>query len=172
MFMMKTDFPNTHGPPDLGLVKSLPSKNLAKLIWIMVSPYKKWLLIIFIAMLVETIMSLAAPWPLKIIIDNVIGHHKLPGWLAWMDAVFPGENKIQFAAVAAISVMAMAAIGSLASYIDSYFTESVAQYVSNNLRRQIYHHLQRLSLEYYDTHQTGKLLSTITTDVSTIQDFA
>jgi ABC-type multidrug transport system fused ATPase/permease subunit len=169
---MKTDFPNIHGPADLGLVKSLPSKNLAKLIWIMVSPYKKWLLIIFIAMLVETIMSLAAPWPLKIIIDNVIGHHKLPGWLAWMDAVFPGENKIQFAAVAAISVMVMAAIGSLASYIDSYFTESVAQYVSNNLRRQIYHHLQRLSLEYYDTHQTGKLLSTITTDVSTIQDFA
>jgi subfamily B ATP-binding cassette protein MsbA len=169
---MKTDFPNTHGPADLGLVKNLPSKNLAKLIWTMVSPYKKWLLIIFIAMLVETIMSLATPWPLKIIIDNVIGHHKLPDWLAWMDAVFPGENKIQFAAVAAISMIVMAAIGSLASYIDSYFTESVAQYVSNNLRRQIYHHLQRLSLEYYDTHQTGKLLSTITTDVSTIQDFA
>ncbi|HMC86110.1 MAG TPA: ABC transporter ATP-binding protein, partial [Chitinophagaceae bacterium] len=36
----------------------------------------------------------------------------------------------------------------------------------------IYHHLQRLSLEYYDTHQTGKLLSTMTSDVSTIQDFA
>jgi subfamily B ATP-binding cassette protein MsbA len=168
---MKTS-PNTYSPADLGLVKALPTKNLAKLVWSMVRPYKRWMLIIFLAMLLETAMSLATPWPVKIIIDNVIGHRALPAWLAWMDAVFPGENTIQFAAVAAISVIAMAAIGSLASYIDSYFTESVAQYVSNNLRRQIYHHLQRLSLEYYDTHQTGKLLSTITTDVSTIQDFA
>jgi ABC-type multidrug transport system fused ATPase/permease subunit len=169
---MKTDFPNTNNPADLNLVNSLSSKKLAKLVWSMASPYKKWHLFIFVAMLVETTMSLATPWPLKIIIDNVIGHHKLPHWLLWMDKVFPGENKIQFAAVAAISVVAIAAIGSAASYLDNYFTESVAQNVSNDLRRRIYHHLQRLSLSYYDTHQTGKLLSTLTTDVSTIQDFA
>ncbi|MBS1533149.1 MAG: ABC transporter ATP-binding protein [Bacteroidetes bacterium] len=151
---------------------AIASKKLAKLVWAMVKPYKKWLIIIFLAMAMETLMSLATPWPLKIIIDNVIGHHPLPGWLSWMDKVFSRENRIGFAAVAAISVIAMSALGSLASYIDNYFTESVAQYVSNDLRRRIYHHLQRLSLTYYDTHQTGKLLSTLTSDVSTIQDFA
>ena len=36
----------------------------------------------------------------------------------------------------------------------------------------MYHHLDRLSLAYYDTQQTGNLLSTITTDIATIQDFA
>ena len=169
---MKTEFANPYTQADVPPLKALPPKNLAKLAWAMVSPYKKWLLIIFFAMLLETAMGLATPWPLKIIIDNVIGHHKLPHWLAWMDMVFPGENKVQFAAVAAISLMLMAAIGSCAGYMNNYFTESVAQYVSNDLRRQIYHHLQRLSLEYYNTHQTGNLLSTITTDVSTIQDFA
>jgi subfamily B ATP-binding cassette protein MsbA len=35
-----------------------------------------------------------------------------------------------------------------------------------------YHHLQYLSLRYYDTHQSGVLLSTITADVLTIQNFA
>jgi ABC-type multidrug transport system fused ATPase/permease subunit len=169
---MKTEFPNTNNAADLALGNSRPSKNLAKLVWNLVSFYKKWLIIIFIAMLVETIISLATPWPLKIIIDNVIGHHKLHGWFAFMDTIFTGENKIQFAAVAAISVIAMAAIGSVAGYLDNYFTESVAQYVANDLRKKIYHHLQKLSLQFYDTHQTGKLLSTITADVSTIQDFA
>lgn len=163
-------FPEPNADP--AAVHTLASKNLAKLVWAMVKPYKKWLIIIFLAMVVETCMSLATPWPLKIIIDNVIGHHKLPGWLAWMEGIFTGENKLQFAAVAAITVVLMAIIGSIASYIDNYFTESVAQYVSNDLRRRIYHHLQRLSLTYYDTHQTGKLLSTLTSDVSTIQDFA
>lgn len=153
-------------------VNNLSSKSVGKLVWTMISPYKKWLLFIFLAMVVETTMGLLTPWPLKIIIDNVIGHHKLPHLISWMDDVFTEENKYQFAAVAAISVIAMAAIGSLAQYLDSYFTESVAQYVSNDLRRRVYHHLQRLSLSYYDTHQTGKLLSTITTDVTTIQDFA
>src|ERR1700688_3638237 len=120
MFMMKTDFPKTNSISASAPVNSLPSKSLAKLVFSMVSPYKKWHLIIFLAMLVETTMSLATPWPLKIIIDNVIGHHKLPHFLAWMDTVFPAENRIQFAAVAAISMIMMAAIGSLASYLDNY----------------------------------------------------
>src|ERR1700710_59138 len=124
MFMMKTDFPKTNSISDSAPVNSLPSKSLAKLVFSMVSPYKKWHLIIFLAMIVETTMSLATPWPLKIIIDNVVGHHRLPHWLLWMYKVFPGENNFQFAAVAAISMVLMAAIGSLASYLDNYFTES------------------------------------------------
>ncbi|CAN5220743.1 ABC transporter ATP-binding protein [soil metagenome] len=136
------------------------------------APYRKWVIFILTAMLVEAIMSLATPWPLKIIIDNVVGNHKLPNWLAWMDAFFTGENKMQLAAVVAVTFIIITAIGSLAGYIGNYFNESVAQYVANDLRKQMYHHLQRLSLAYYDTHQTGKLLSTITADVSTIQDFA
>jgi subfamily B ATP-binding cassette protein MsbA len=35
-----------------------------------------------------------------------------------------------------------------------------------------YHHLQRLSLGYYSTHETGTILSTITADIQTIQGFA
>ncbi len=59
-----------------------------------------------------------------------------------------------------------------ASYLANYFTESVGQWVANDLRMRTYHHLQYLSLRYYDTHQSGVLLSTITADVLTIQNFA
>ncbi len=134
--------------------------------------YKKWVIIILIAMLFETIMSIATPWPLKVIIDNVVEHRPLPKWLSWMDFIFHNESVVGLAAVAAIAFVLIAIIGAIASYLDNYYNENVAQHVANDLRRQIYHHLQRLSLAYYDTHQTGKLLSTITSDVSTIQDFA
>ena len=43
----------------------------------LIRPYRRTLVVIFLAMLVETVMSLASPWPLKIILDNVIGSHKL-----------------------------------------------------------------------------------------------
>ena len=135
-------------------------------------PYRKWVVIILFAMVIETLMSLASPWPLKIIIDNVIGQKELPHWLGWINYLFTSENKAQLAAIVAVLFVAINAIGALAGYINSYYNESVAQYVANDLRQKLYHHLQRLSLTYYDTHESSKLLSTITADVSTIQDFA
>jgi ABC-type multidrug transport system fused ATPase/permease subunit len=135
-------------------------------------PYKKWVFIILMAMLIETVASLATPWPLKIIIDNVVGQHALPKWLSWMEFTRQHESKFQLAAIAAVFFVVITIIGSLAGYLENYYNESVAQYVANDIRKKMYHHLQFLSLAYYDSHQTGKLLSTITADVSTIQDFA
>src|SRR5262245_11603370 len=147
-------------------------KDMTRLVLDLVRPYRGWLIIVFIAMIVETAMSLAAPWPLKIIIDNVVGKHKLPEYLTWLRDLSFGEHTLALAGVAAAATILIAIIGAVAGYIDNYYTESVAQYVANDLRERIYHHLQRLSLKYYDTHQVGNLLSTITTDVGTIQSFA
>ncbi len=135
-------------------------------------PYRKWVFIILLAMVVEAIMSVATPWPLKVIIDDVVAHGKLPHWLSWTGFLNPSNSKFVMAAIVAFGFVLINAIGSLAGYINNYYNENVAQHVANDLRRRIYHHLQHLSLSYYDTHQTGKLLSTITSDVSTIQDFA
>ncbi len=153
-------------------VKKTSANNLSSLVFTLLRPYKKWLFLIFCAMSVEALMGLAAPWPLKIIIDNVIGKEPLPGLLSWLNGTFVTSSYSSMAIVAASSLLLFVLIGSIAGYINSYFTESVAQYVANDLRQRMYHHLQRLSLAYYDTHQIAKILNTITADVLTIQDFA
>ena len=146
---------------------------MLRLIRELIRPYRFKLLIILLAMLVETAMSLASPWPLKVIIDNVVGNHKLPHGLdELVRPMLDHGNKLQVAGLAALAFIVIALLGAVASYIDNYFTESVGQWVAHDLRMRTYHHLQRLSLGYYDTHQTGSLLSTITTDIETIQDFA
>ncbi|HLX85577.1 MAG TPA: ABC transporter ATP-binding protein [Terriglobales bacterium] len=146
---------------------------MLKLIGQLIRPYRGTLLIILCAMIVETAMSLAAPWPLKIIIDNVAGSHKLPEWLHRMlGPVVDNGNPMHVALLAAMAVVFIAGLGAIASYVDNYFTESVGQYVAHDLRLRTFHHLQRLSLGYYNTHQLGTLLSTITTDIQTIQAFA
>jgi ABC-type multidrug transport system fused ATPase/permease subunit len=147
--------------------------RLLRLIRSLVRPYRGTLLIILAAMLVQTAMSVAGPWPLKIILDNVVGSHKLSPWLAdFLRPILSGGSKMQIAAAAAIAAVIIAALGALASYIANYYTTSVGQWVANDLRLRTYHHLQQLSLSYYDSHQTGTLLSTITSDVQTIQGFA
>jgi ABC-type multidrug transport system fused ATPase/permease subunit len=135
-------------------------------------PRRRTLAVILAAMLVQMAMSLAAPWALKIIIDSVAGSHRAPQWIEWLLPVLGGASKTHIAAAAGILTVLIAVVTGAAMYVGSYFTESLGQGVGNDLRVRLYHHLQQLSLAYYDTTRVGSLLSTLTSDVQTIQSFA
>jgi ABC-type multidrug transport system fused ATPase/permease subunit len=139
----------------------------------LIRPYRFKLALILLAMLLETLSSLAAPWPLKIILDSVVGNHKLAPWLhhlagPWLE----NSHRLHVAALASLAFVLIALLGSVATYVDNYYTESVGQWVAHDLRMRLYQHLQRLTLSYYSTHETGTILSTLTTDIQTIQGFA
>ncbi len=136
-------------------------------------PYRRSLAAILAAMLVQTAMSVAAPWPLKMVLDNVVGTHHLPPRVAaFLHPFLSGTGKMGIAVSAAIATIVIALVGGIASYVGNYYTTSVGQWVANDLRLRTYQHLQQLSLRYYNEHETGSLLSTITADVQTIQAFA
>ncbi len=146
---------------------------MVSLIRSLVRPYRGTLFVILITMLVQTAMSVAGPWPLKIVLDNVLGSHPLAPWIKdFLSPVLGSGSKMQIAIAAALATVLIALLGAIASYVASYYTTSVGQWVANDLRVRTYHHLQQLSLSYYDSHETGTLLSTITADVQTIQNFA
>ncbi|HNC52984.1 MAG TPA: ABC transporter ATP-binding protein [Accumulibacter sp.] len=149
-----------------------PMSGKIRLVRQLLAPYHRWLAVILGAMLVETAMSLAGPWPLKIILDNVVGNRKAPHWLDSLRFIDLSGDKMELAAVAGAMVVVIALLGAVASYVENYYTESVSQWVAHDLRMRVYDHLQRLSLGYYDTHRTGSILSTLTADVKTIQGFA
>ena len=139
----------------------------------LVRPYRWTLIIIFAAMLVETFMSIAAPWPLKVILDNVVGNKKMAPWMHHvLGPLLEHGSRMHLALIAGALYVAIAALGAVASYIDNYYTESAGQWVAHDLRMRMYDHLQRLSLSYYNSHQTGTILSTLTSDIATIQGFA
>ncbi|RZL87412.1 MAG: ABC transporter ATP-binding protein [Variovorax sp.] len=145
---------------------------MTRLVLGLVKPYRAWLLIVLAAMMVEILMSLAAPWPLKLILDDALGTHHLPAWLEWAHQLGIGRHTLGVALFAGIATFFIAVIGGIATYIDNYYTTSIGQWVANDLRLRIYEHLHRLSLGFYDTAKTGTLMSTITSDVSTVQSFA
>ncbi len=149
------------GRPMMGLISEL------------LRPYRISLAIILLSMLVQSMATLAAPWPLKIILDNVVVGHKLDPWIArLLQPLLSHGHRVHLAAVAAAAVVLIAILNASASYVANYYTESVGQWVANDLRMRTYHHLQYLSMRYHDSHRAGILLSTITDDVLTIQNFA
>jgi len=135
-------------------------------------PRRRALTIILTATLVQMVMSLAAPWPLKVILDNVAGNRRPPQWIAWLLPALGGESKIHIAEAAGIATVIIALATGAAFYVGSYYTETVSQCIGNDLRVRLYHHLQELSLAFYDTTRVGTILSTLTSDVQTIQGFA
>src|SRR6516165_5070185 len=148
--------------------EKLTTRQMLRLVVRLLRPYRGWVAIVLFATLIETAMSLAAPWPLKIILDNVLGGHHAPHWMRHAARWIPEHSVMRIAAFAALASVIIAAISALASYVDNYYTESVGQWVANNLRLRVYDHLEHLSLAYYDTHQTAALLSTLIDDIDTI----
>jgi ABC-type multidrug transport system fused ATPase/permease subunit len=153
--------------------ESRDRRGMGDLIRELLRPYRRSLVVILAAMILQSTMSMAAPWPLKFILDNVILGRKLTPWFDHLVRPFLQHgHRVHIALLAACAVILIAVLNAVGSYLANYFTESVGQWVANDLRMRTYHHLQYLSLRYYDSHQSGALLSTITADVSTIQNFA
>ena len=134
-------------------------------------PHWKSLLIAFIAVLGEAVTDLLEPWPLKIVFDNIIGNKKMSPWLATTVHSTIGAGKLSLLTFIALAVLAIALFGALSSYMEKYLTTSVAQWVAHDLRRVLDHHIQRLSLSYHDKKRTGDLISRITSDIDSVQDF-
>jgi subfamily B ATP-binding cassette protein MsbA len=131
-------------------------------------PYWPLLAVAFTAMLVEAGMGLAEPWPLKVIFDYVLGTKRMPAWLA---AHVGAANKLGALDVAALAVVVIALIGAVASYFDDFLATTVAKRAGFDLRHLLYHHVQRLSLSFYDKRQTGDMIVRLTSDIDSVESF-
>jgi ABC-type multidrug transport system fused ATPase/permease subunit len=136
----------------------------------LVRPYRKWLAIVLGAMLLDTAMGLASPWPLKIVLDSVFDGKPLPDLVVWLGG--SGLDRLAALKIAVISTVAIALLQAGSAYLDAYYTVSIGQWIAHDLRHSMYAHLQRLSMSYYDKQQVGPLISTITDDINAVQDFA
>jgi ATP-binding cassette subfamily B protein len=55
--------------------------------------------------------------------------------------------------------------------LEKYLTTSIGQWISYDLRRTVYSHMQKLSLAFHDQERTGDLISRVTSDIDAIQSF-
>jgi ATP-binding cassette, subfamily B, bacterial len=132
-------------------------------------PHWKTLCIGLTAVGVETLADLLEPWPLKVVFDNVLRTKKVPGWLSGVIASTIGQDKLAILKFAALAVIVIALLGAVGSYIEKYTITNVGQRVMHELRRVLYWHIQRLSMNYHDHRRTGDVISTVTTDIDAIQ---
>ena len=87
-----------------------------------------------------------------------------------MTGIF-GTNPHAVLNFAVAAVAGIAVVGAVSAYFDKYLMTSVSQWVGHDLRRTVYHHIQRLGLAEHDKVRTGELITRVTSDIEAIQDF-
>lgn len=116
-------------------------------------PYARQMALAFASMLVVSALTLTTPYLLKLAIDQYI---------------IQGDQ----AGLSRIAILTMTAFAGLFLFTSGqqYFLSWVSQRVLANLRSDLFHHLQRLSLSYHDTHIVGVTVSRVMNDVATINE--
>jgi ATP-binding cassette subfamily B protein len=136
----------------------------------LVRSHWKALTLAFLAVLGETVADILEPWPVKVVIDNVLQHKALPHRFDAIVALLP-QNDFATLNFALASVLLIAVVGAISSYSEKFLTTSVAQWVAHDLRRMVYQRIQRLSLAEHGESRTGDLLTRVTSDIDAVQDF-
>jgi ATP-binding cassette, subfamily B, bacterial len=137
----------------------------------LLKPHLGAMIVGLLAVMGEGAANLLQPWPLKIVLDDVLRSRESNAWVVrWVHALI-GVDKLAMLKFACLAVLAIAALDAIASYLEKYLTTSVAQWVSYDLRRRVYSHIQKLSLAFHDQERTGDLISRVTSDIDAIQSF-
>lgn len=116
--------------------------------------------------LAETVLDLARPWPLKLVVDNAIGGQPLGGILSPLDDLGPAA----LAGVAALVTLALVGIGAVVGYLITYLSGAAAERVGADLREAVFGRLLHLSLPFHDRHRSGDLVTRLTGDVARVED--
>jgi subfamily B ATP-binding cassette protein MsbA len=134
-------------------------------------PHWKALTLALLAVLGEALTDILEPWPVKIVVDNIQSPNKVAGRLSEVVTGLFGQNHYAVLNFAVAAVALIAIIGAASSYFEKFLTTSVSQWVGHDLRRTLYHHIQRLSLAEHDEARTGDLITRVTSDIGGVQDF-
>ena len=115
-------------------------------------PYKKLLMLSVFFMILVSLSNLVVPWIIKDVIDRVL------------------ENKdLGMLYIIIVVILATFFIRALTTFGHRYLMGYIGQAVIMDIRNALYHHLQRLSIAYYDRRRTGDIMSNLTNDISALQ---
>jgi ATP-binding cassette, subfamily B, bacterial len=131
-----------------------------------VRPHMRSLLVILAATAVTIALEVLRPWPLKILVDHVLGPHPLPPLLAgWADGL---DRGLVLVAIALATVLIFLA-GTLASMVATVLSVRVGQRMVYDLAADLFLHVQRLSLAFHRRRPVGDTLTRVTQDPYCLQ---
>src|SRR5207244_783069 len=144
-------------------------KRFRQIFWTHLRQVKGRLIMASLCTLGVTAAELLKPWPLKLILDHCILDKPLPHFLNFLAGIVEG-NKVTLVVEASCAIVLIAVFGGLFSYSQIFITSSIGYKMVYALRRELFAHLQRLSLSFHNHARSGDLMTKIAGDTNTLKD--
>jgi ATP-binding cassette subfamily B protein/subfamily B ATP-binding cassette protein MsbA len=133
-------------------------------------PYRRRVALLSVLLLVEIALGALQPWPLKIVIDNVLARNPFPEPIrSWLDQLTAGS----VLGVLVIVVIAGVALQVLNQFVSAYAAHvqvDAGQRMVYDLRGRLFEHLQALGLHHHVTTNTGDAVYRIDVDAYAIEN--
>ncbi len=129
-------------------------------------PYWPQIALGLVSVLGTVLMDLVEPWPLKLVFDRVLLDRQHPGWLTNLLAGDKATLLLQLC----VLMVAVVALNSLFAYLSRYLQAVIGQKVTNDIRVDVFEHLQKTALNSRGPSRTGDVVLRLTSDIKALRD--
>lgn len=126
-----------------------------------VKPYKLLLFLTIVIGILKFAIPLFLPWLLQIIIDDILLN----------DGMSTEEKTSQLFTWIGIALVLFFVIRPPIEYYRQYFAQNLSNNILFDIRKELYGHLQKLSLKYYANTRAGEVISRVINDVEQTKNF-
>jgi ATP-binding cassette, subfamily B, multidrug efflux pump len=129
-------------------------------------PYKWQVAISLIAILLKAGADVLGPYLTAVVVDRYLAPTHKPTRFDFMLSANPYRGIAQIAAL----YVGLLVFAFLLEYAQTYFMQWTGQMTMFDLRSQIFRHLQRMHIGFYDKNPVGRLVTRVTTDVDALNE--
>jgi ATP-binding cassette subfamily B protein len=160
------DYQNPMSQEEEVLGKAYDSRLMARLLKYL-RPYRWQVAVALVSILLKSFADVLGPYLTKVAIDRYLAPAKggASGLWSWLSP----HAVTGIAQIAAIYV-GLLVFSFLLEFLQTYFMQWTGQKVMFDLRCQIFRHLQRLHVAFYDKNPVGRLVTRVTTDVDALNE--
>lgn len=127
-------------------------------------PYRALFIVFIGLMILEILVGLLVPWPMKILVDNVLGGATLPAWFGDLTRTSWAGGKIALLVAVCVAGLLIGLLSELVSLGHTQLQVNIGQRMVLDLQRQLFAHLQKLSLRYHQIAGTGDAIYRLDSD--------
>lgn len=127
-------------------------------------PYRTAFALFVGVSLIEILIGLLLPWSMKILVDNVLGNQAIPAWLAPAVNFFSIDGKFSLLVAVCLAGLLIGLVSELISLAHTQLQVGTGQKMVLDLQRDLFQHLQKLSLRYHQQTGTGDALYRLDAD--------
>lgn len=151
------------------LGKAYDGRLMKRLLRYMI-PYRKVTLAAFLCIFGSSLLQVIPPYLLKVEVDRYLDPGRGTEFVGFLNPYLSADPRVGIFQIALILLLPTLFLGFLFEFAQTYTMQLVGQKIMYDLRREIFAHLQRLPLRFFDKNPVGRLVTRATSDVEVLND--